>query len=635
MKRIALAIVVLLAFAPQAAARDYVKLVDPWVESDIARYFFFQSASNPFSFVKLRPDTSTNAAWGTGYRRNEDQVKGFSHVHEWQMSGIQVMPTTGDVPKTEGDTGWQSHVDHDVGEIAEPGYHRLHLDRYDIDAELTATDRVGLHRYRYEKGGPERHHRQPRRAVGRDADGRRARRARRQPRAQRLGQPARQEDASCTSTSASTGRSTPCTAGSATHERGAGGRALRRPDGRLRALRPPAQGRGRADEGRALADRRRTARRATSRPSCRAGTSRASSATRRSAGTSGWARSTSRAARTSSRSSSTPTSSTCCAGAASASDADGKLPRRHVEHRPRPPGEPPDVPLRRALADAVERQLDARPRLPRGLLELRQVAAADVQGRRAAAARPGGRRGHDGDDRLAGDVVHHGRDQQGHHATSTSTSPTTRCSTPTRPAACSTRAPSRTRAGAAPAATRTTSRAASCRRRSAAARCTAAPARRSSTRTRTGRWPSSRASSASAAGTSRSRPTVTQSSGVGARVTDGRPERSGDIRWVPTDDAPWVQLDWDEAPRVTKVVVTDPGTLRFSDGTSVQVQPGETRVDKQVSWVRFEGDGLTELEVWDDRDTSRAIWRSARATGATSTTPRPASSGPRTATARG
>ena len=131
-----------------------MKLVDPWVEADIARYFFFQSASNPFSFVKLRPDTSTNAAWGTGYRRNEDQVKGFSHVHEWQMSGIQVMPTTGDVPKTEGDTGWQSHVNHDVGEIAEPGYHRLHLDRYDIDAELTATDRVGLHRYRYEQGGP-------------------------------------------------------------------------------------------------------------------------------------------------------------------------------------------------------------------------------------------------------------------------------------------------------------------------------------------------------------------------------------------------------------------------------------------------------------------------------------------------
>jgi predicted alpha-1,2-mannosidase len=143
-----------IAAAPAHAARDYVKLVNPWVEADIARYFFFQSASNPFSFVKLRPDTSTNAAWGTGYRRNEDQVKGFSHVHEWSLSGVQVMPTTGgeSVPKTQGDTGWQSHVNHD-NETAEPGYHRLHLDRYGIDAQLTATDRVGMHRYTYEQGG--------------------------------------------------------------------------------------------------------------------------------------------------------------------------------------------------------------------------------------------------------------------------------------------------------------------------------------------------------------------------------------------------------------------------------------------------------------------------------------------------
>jgi putative alpha-1,2-mannosidase len=144
--------------APAAAAptdRDYVSLVNPWVEADIGRYFFFQSASNPFGMVKLRPDTSTNAAWGTGYRKNENMVKGFSHVHEWTLSGVQVMPTSGDsVPKLQGDTGWQSHVEHDDSEIAEPGYHRLHLDRYDIDAELTATDRVGLHRYTYGTAGP-------------------------------------------------------------------------------------------------------------------------------------------------------------------------------------------------------------------------------------------------------------------------------------------------------------------------------------------------------------------------------------------------------------------------------------------------------------------------------------------------
>ncbi|RII18371.1 Glycosyl hydrolase family 92 [Streptomyces sp. YIM 130001] len=133
---------------------DYVDRVNPWVESDIARYFFFQSASRPFGMVKLRPDTSTHSSRDTGYRHNENQVKGFSHLHDWRLSGVQVMPTTGgDVPKLEGDKGWQSHVDHDNGEVAEPGYHKLHLDRYGVDAELTSTDRVGMHRYTYDKGG--------------------------------------------------------------------------------------------------------------------------------------------------------------------------------------------------------------------------------------------------------------------------------------------------------------------------------------------------------------------------------------------------------------------------------------------------------------------------------------------------
>jgi putative alpha-1,2-mannosidase len=140
--------------AAPASARDYVHLVNPWVEADIGRYFFFQSASRPFGMVKLRPDTSTNAAWGTGYRKSEHMVKGFSHVHEWEFSGVQVMPTTGDVPKDKGDSGWESYTPHDDSEIAEPGYHRLHLDRYGITAELTSTERVGFHRYTYDKAGP-------------------------------------------------------------------------------------------------------------------------------------------------------------------------------------------------------------------------------------------------------------------------------------------------------------------------------------------------------------------------------------------------------------------------------------------------------------------------------------------------
>ena len=89
--------------------------------------------------------------------------------------------------------------------------------------------------------------------------------------------------------------------------------------------------------------------------------------------------------------------------------------------------------------------------------------------------------------------------------------------------------------------------------------------------------------------------------GDAARAVDGRPARSGDVRWVPTDAQPWVRLEWDTPQRVKKIVLTDPGTLRFSDGTSLRAS-GTVKLDKTVSWVRFEGPALGDIEVWDDRD---------------------------------
>jgi putative alpha-1,2-mannosidase len=130
-----------------------VGLVNPWVEADRGRFFFFQAAKTPFGFASPRPDTSTTSSAGSGYTSTQNEVKGFSHVHEWRLSGVQVMPTTGPpVPKLQGDEAWQSKIDH-AREVAEPGYQRVHLDRYGITAELTATDRVGLHRYTYDKAG--------------------------------------------------------------------------------------------------------------------------------------------------------------------------------------------------------------------------------------------------------------------------------------------------------------------------------------------------------------------------------------------------------------------------------------------------------------------------------------------------
>ena len=130
----------------------YIGYVDPWIESNIARFFFFQSAKTPMGLMSLRPDDWIGNAWESGYAKNKNYVSGFSHVHDWQLSGIQIMPVIGDVNKTTGCEGWQSTVNHDK-ECVEPGYHQLFLERYGINAELTATDRVGMHRYTYQQKG--------------------------------------------------------------------------------------------------------------------------------------------------------------------------------------------------------------------------------------------------------------------------------------------------------------------------------------------------------------------------------------------------------------------------------------------------------------------------------------------------
>ncbi len=130
---------------------DYASLVEPRLGTNIGRWISFSSACRPFGMVNLSPDNLTEGDWGGGYRYSEASIRGFSHVHSWQISGILVMPVVGDVDLSAGPDGWLSPFSHDR-ETCKPGDHRLHLDRYDIGVELTATLRAGLHRYAFPSG---------------------------------------------------------------------------------------------------------------------------------------------------------------------------------------------------------------------------------------------------------------------------------------------------------------------------------------------------------------------------------------------------------------------------------------------------------------------------------------------------
>ncbi|SDS93503.1 alpha-1,2-mannosidase, putative [Maribacter dokdonensis] len=128
---------------------DYTAKVYPLLDTENSRWFYFSSASRPFGMVNLSPDTQIVGAWGSGYRYKTDTIKGFSHIHAWQMSGISVMPvTTNKESKEDIYKDFYSKFSHDQ-EVVMPGFHKVNLDRFNISAQLTSTKRVGFHQYSY------------------------------------------------------------------------------------------------------------------------------------------------------------------------------------------------------------------------------------------------------------------------------------------------------------------------------------------------------------------------------------------------------------------------------------------------------------------------------------------------------
>ncbi len=131
--------------------------VDPQIGSVHGRWFFYTPAALPFGMAKLAPQTNgygSPGSWGPcGYDDRHTSIEGFSHFHEFQIGGVMFMPTTGKLQTVPGtlekpDDGFRSRFDKNT-EHSEPGYYTVLLKDYGIKAELTATERVGFHRYTY------------------------------------------------------------------------------------------------------------------------------------------------------------------------------------------------------------------------------------------------------------------------------------------------------------------------------------------------------------------------------------------------------------------------------------------------------------------------------------------------------
>lgn len=140
--------VLLLAGMGVVRAEEPVDLVAPLAGTVEPRFDYFAAASMPFGMVALSPDTKHGELWNSGYRYGDKHIQSFSHIHNIQLAGIPVMPAVGPCRGNLGMAANQATFSRET-EIVKPGYHRVELTDRGITAELTATCRVGLHRYTF------------------------------------------------------------------------------------------------------------------------------------------------------------------------------------------------------------------------------------------------------------------------------------------------------------------------------------------------------------------------------------------------------------------------------------------------------------------------------------------------------
>lgn len=179
MKKIILlaAVIILPMLSVQAdQVSDKVSYVNPMIGTEGMGHTF-PGACAPFGIVQLSPDTDTIPhnidgvyqgkvyEYCAGYQHTDNTIVGFSHTHlsgtgHSDLGDLLIMPQTGVLQlnpgtKDDPDSGYRQRFSHDT-EQASPGYYIVTLNDTGIKAELTATQRVGVHKYTYPKGSDQR-----------------------------------------------------------------------------------------------------------------------------------------------------------------------------------------------------------------------------------------------------------------------------------------------------------------------------------------------------------------------------------------------------------------------------------------------------------------------------------------------
>ncbi len=137
---------------------DYV---DPFIGSG-GHGHVFVGANVPYGAVQVGPSNFYKGwDWCSGYNYRDSAIVGFSQLHLsgtgiGDLGDILIMPYMGDIKLNRGQekerySGYASRFSHE-NEKVKPGYYSVKLDDYNIDVELTASERVGYHKYTFPQG---------------------------------------------------------------------------------------------------------------------------------------------------------------------------------------------------------------------------------------------------------------------------------------------------------------------------------------------------------------------------------------------------------------------------------------------------------------------------------------------------
>lgn len=152
MKKLILPLVLGLFLSAEAQNSDYTQYVKPMVGTG-GHGHTFPGAVLPFGMVQVSPDTRNDDSWDgcSGYHYGDSLIYGFSHTH---LSGTGVSDY-GDIllmpilrKPTWDRANYPARYSH-KNENAAAGYYSVKLKTDPVTIELTATSRVGFHRYTF------------------------------------------------------------------------------------------------------------------------------------------------------------------------------------------------------------------------------------------------------------------------------------------------------------------------------------------------------------------------------------------------------------------------------------------------------------------------------------------------------